>query len=263
MRDVHGDIYVTLFEDDPRLTVLRQLLLAYRVKWREFQEDTFTDEELDAARLLLVTIPDESMVFGGPRLGTQFDLSNACPVCAAGARQTSALMLDGADPEDVAKLDTYRVVTCYQEIVVDEQLAEALESEGVTGLSFRSVYAVRKDKRQVELPRRQMWAEHALPPVSPHSIGMNPRDVCSSCRRGGFYFSQLSPRLAYRARDLTGAMDVNRTWEWYGYVKFKGDLSEAVLPGPAFLVSPKVWRIFKDAGVTGFKWLPIRVVDDE
>ncbi|TKC98929.1 hypothetical protein [Polyangium fumosum] len=262
MRDVHGDIYVTLYDNDPRLTLLRHLLLAYRVDWREFGRDIFTDEELDAARLLLVTIPDECMVFGGPRLGTQFDLTNACRACATGARQTSALMLDSTDPEDVAKLETCRVVTCYQEIVVDEQLAAALVGAGVTGLSFRSVYAVRESNRQVELPRRQMWAEHALPPMSPHSIGINPRDVCASCRRGGFYFSQLSPRLAYRAQDLTGAMDVNRTWEWYGYVKFNGDLSEAVLPGPAFLVTPKVWRIFRDEGVTGFDWLPIHVVDE-
>jgi hypothetical protein len=56
---------------------------------------------------------------------------------------------------------------------------------------------------------------------------------------------------------------VNRMWEHFGFARWNGDVKTAVLSEPNFLVTPKVWRIFRDAGVTGFQWLPIRVVEDE
>ena len=54
---------------------------------------------------------------------------------------------------------------------------------------------------------------------------------------------------------------MNVTWEWFGDFNFEGDVSNALFPYPLFLVTPKVWRIFRDAGVTGFDWIPIRVED--
>jgi hypothetical protein len=54
---------------------------------------------------------------------------------------------------------------------------------------------------------------------------------------------------------------LNTTWEWFGDSKFDGDVSDALFPYPWFLVTPKVWRVFRDAGVTSFDWLAIRVED--
>ena len=72
---------------------------------------------------------------------------------------------------------------------------------------------------------------------------------------------ELPTRLVYRASDLEDIRDVNVTWEWFGEVNFDGDVSDALFPYPWFLITPKVWRIFRDAGVTGFDWIPIHVVD--
>jgi len=74
--------------------------------------------------------------------------------------------------------------------------------------------------------------------------------------------SEQPTRLAYRAKDLVGIQDVNVTWEWFGEFRFDGDVSDALFPYPWFLVTPKVRRIFLDAGATGFDWIPIRVVDE-
>jgi hypothetical protein len=252
------EVWVTLDDTDPRLPVLLQLLKQHGESWLELRRDRYTDEELDRARLLIMQSKNDDEVFGGPRLGTKYDLGGACSVCGAGARQTSALLIDG---EEVPKLEGLRATsTYYSDIIVDDRLAEELEGIGATGLSFRSVYAVMPDKRQIKLRWRQLCAAHTLPPISPRSTGIERRDGCTSCGRSGF-FTRMDdpPRLAYRARDLDGVEDVNTTWEWFGDWKFDGNVSEALFPYPWFLVTPKVWRVFRDAGVTSFDWLPIRV----
>ncbi|MDI1445740.1 hypothetical protein [Polyangium sp. 6x1] len=262
LRQVLVDVIVDV--EDPRLPLLQKLLLAYKVEWFEDRWDEYTDEEFEAARLIVALSPSEIFVLGGPRFGTDYDISTACPACGAGMRQTSAYVLDGSDAESMGKLRQFRAVSSYDEILVDERLAETLEGAGLSGISFRSVYARQKDMRQVKLPWRQMWASHTLPPISPHSTGIERGKVCKSCQRSRIGYSLKEPtRIAYRALDLIGAQDVNRMWEHFGIARWNGDLKTAVLSQPKFLVTPKVWRIFKDAGVTGFKWLPIRVVEDE
>ncbi|MDC3953144.1 hypothetical protein [Polyangium jinanense] len=257
-------VYVTLNVDDPRLALLQKLLLAYKVDWSEERWDEYTDEDFDAARLILARPLIEIDVNGGPRFGTDYDLSSACPACGAGMRQTSAFVIDGAYPEEIGKLEKSPAVASNEEILVNERLAEVLEGTGLSGLSFRSVYVLQKDKRQTKLPWRQMWASHTLPPMSPRSTGVSWDRACKTCGRSKLERSSPGPlRVAYRAQDLVGAQDVNRMWERFGHVQWNGDLKTAVLGQPFFLVTPKVWRIFRDAGVTGFQWIPIRVVEEE
>jgi len=253
---------VRLDVDDTRLPLLQKLLLAYKVDWSEDRWDEYTDEEYEAAPLIRVTSTNEVSVIGGPRFDTEYDLSSACPACGAGMRQTGAYVLDGTYGESVAKLAQFRAVDSYGEILVDESLAKTLEDAGLSGLSFRSVYARQEDFQKVKLRWRQMWASHTLPPMSPRSTGIVRDKVCKSCGRSKF--ETTSPeRFVYRAQDLVGAQDVNWMWEHFGFVRWSGDLTTAVVWQPDFLVTPKVWRIFRDAGVTGFQWLPIRVVEDE
>ncbi|MDI1429579.1 hypothetical protein [Polyangium sorediatum] len=255
---------VTMAVDDPRLPLLLQLLLAYKVEWFEDRWDEYTDDDFESAHLILVTDTFEICVLGGPRFGTDYDLSNACPACGAGMRQTSAYVLDGADAESMGKLGTFRAVDSYSDILVDHRLAETLEGAGLSGLSFQSVYARQEDMRQIKLPWRQMWASHTLPPMSRRSTGVSWDRVCKSCGHSKVEMTHPGPlRVAYRAQDLIGAKDVNRMWEHFGLARWNGDLKTAVLSQPKFLVTPKVWRIFRDAGVTGFQWLPIRVVEEE
>jgi len=262
---VLGQIFVDvrLEVNDPRLSLLQKLLLAYKVQWSEDRWDEYTDEDFAAAPLIEMAGTIEAEILGGPRFGTDYDLSTACPACGAGMRQTSGYVIDGTDAESMGKLGHFHAVGSYSEILVDERLAETLEGAGISGLSFRSVYARQKDMRQIKLPWRQLWASHTLPPMSPRSTGVSWDRVCKSCRRSKVQFGHPEPlRIAYREKDLEGTEDVNRMWEHFGLARWNGDLKTAVLSQPMFLVTPKVWRIFKDAGVTGFQWLPIRVVDE-
>ncbi len=163
------DVWVTLGEDDPRLPVLLELLKQHGVSWLEWHEDRFTEEEKEAAPLLLMQPNRGCEVDGGVEWGTTFDLTGACPACATGCQQTSALFMNG---DDVPKLEGLRSATTYfWHILVDDGLAADLEDAAVTGLSFRSVYAVMPDKRQVKLRWKQLCADNTLLRMSPRTTG--------------------------------------------------------------------------------------------
>lgn len=255
-------VTVTLDANDERLRVLLDILSKHNITWRDWRRDYYTEEELESARLIIMAPLPERTIFGGPRVGTLYDLKDACRACGAGARQTSALMIDA---EDVRNLEGLRVAsTFYCDTIVDERLAEELECADAKGLSFRSIYAVMKGGRQTKLRWRQLCAARSLPRMSPRSTGVKPYRPCSSCDRSGHAGSSSDPpRLAYRARDVADIDDVMTTWEWFGDVKFNGDVSEALFAYPWFLLSPKVMRILREAGAPAFEWLPIRVVDEE
>jgi len=253
-------VELTLDETDERMSLLLDLLEDRGISWLERRYDCFTDDELESSPLLMMSYDVNATVFGGPRMGTTYDMSDACKRCGAGARQTSAMVIEG---EYLDKLEGRRAATTpYDDVLIDEKLADLLAQSGATGLSFRGMFAAFEKRGHFQLPWRQLSATHTMPPMSPRSTGIE-RDNPCSCGRSGFYLTPKIPnRLVYRAADLAHKHDVNVTWEWFGDVHFEGDVSDALFPYPLFLVTPKVWRIFRDAGVTGFDWIPIRIDED-
>ena len=164
----------------------------------------------------------------------------------------------------MAELEAHRAgATYFFHLLVDEGLAAKLESIGATGLSFRSVYAVMPDKRQVKLRWKQLCGARTLRPMSPRTTGLVRDRACEVCRRNGYFQTRKAPtRIVYRASDLRDADDVNMSWENLGFAILEPDLRESLLSYPWTLVTPKVRRVFRDAGVTEFNWIPIRVEDD-
>lgn len=255
-------VWVTLERTDPRLPVLFRLLEQHRENWLEEHEDRYTEEELDAARLLVMHPNRQVEIRGGIKWGMTYDLSAACPACGTGGRQTSAVFMDG---EDLSDLDGQRAgATIFFHLLVSDGIAEALERIGAKGLSFRGVYALMPDKRQVKLRWKQMCADKTLPPMSPRTTGLVRDRACEVCGRNGYFQTGKEPtRIVYRAADLRDADDVNMSWENLGYAILEPDLRESLLSYPWMLVTPKVRRVFRDAGITAFDWLPIRVEDAE
>ena len=83
---------------------------------------------------------------------------------------------------------------------------------------------------------------------------------CESCDRNGYLREWTTPtRILYRAGDIQDADDVNMSWENQGFAELRPDLRESLLSYPWMLVTPKVRRVFRDAGITSFDWLPVRV----
>jgi hypothetical protein len=251
------DVVVKLEETDPRLPTLLQLLKQHDEDWLERHYDVFTEEELDSARLLLMQPNRQCEIDGGVAFGMTYDLSGACPACGTGGKQTSAVFVDG---DDLGNLEGHRAGATYPwHFIVAESLAKDLERIGATGLSFREVYAVWRDKRTLKLPWKQLCAARTLPPMSPSTTGLIRERACEVCWRNGYFESDDEPtRIVYRASDLRDADDVSLSWENVGYGILKPELRESTLSRPWMVVTPKVRRVFRDAGVTCFDWLPVR-----
>lgn len=252
--------YVTikLDEKDPRLPAVREFWTRHR-GWIEFYEDHYTEEELQNARLI-VMVPNESCkIDGGIEWGTTYDRSSACRSCATGIRQTSAMLVDG---EQLSALEGHRAgATAHFQPLVDDGLAAELERTGATGLSFHSVRAAMPDDSEVVLPWKQLCAARTLPAMLAND-GLRRVGGCRACRKKWYSKYFWKPlRFVYRASDLRGADDVNLSLEHKGFGRLSNHSHDMIPPAPWFLVTPKVRRIFLDAGVTEFDWLPIRVED--
>jgi len=262
----HVWVTLTLAQDDERLPRLLDLLRQHGLTWNENHFESYTDEELDDARLLVLKPNCKCEVRGGSDFGTTYDLQGACPSCGAGARQTSAMFLDGWDDEVYRKLKGHRAAqTLRDELLVDDRIAAEIEALAPTGLVLHQVYAVDRDtKRQVKLAYKQLSADRVLPPMAPLSNlihGFAPLPTCRLCTRS-HYLRGSPPHVFYRNRDLEGAGDVNLSWEGLYAGDVKPNPLECRIPVPMVLVTPKVMRVFRDAGVTEFDWIPIRVVDE-
>jgi len=260
-------VNVSLPEGDERIPRLLELLKQHGEEPLEGCFDRYTDEELDNARLLVLRPALECELRGGNEFGTTYDLKGACPSCGAGARQTSAMFLDGWDDAVHRKLKGHRAAqTLGSEILIDDRIAAEIEALAPTGLVLHQVYAVMPDsKRQVKLAYKQLSADRVLPPMAPQTEsmvlleGQIPR--CSLCTRSG-YWAASCLRIVYRKQDLEAAGDVNLSWEGQGIGQVSPNPRECSIPTPLVLVTPRVMRVFRAAGVTEFDWIPIRVVDE-
>ena len=277
-----ADVEITLDEKDPRVPKVFALLDEYGVQRWIDRFDIYTEDELQAAPLLIVRPWGGVDVTGGLIFGTKYDGSQGCQRCGTGAPQTSPLILDR---DDLKKAEKRRLAfRGIGDVLVHDVDVEPLLAAGVTGALFWPTYAETKGIRE-ELRWQQMFIEHVMPPMSPKSL-LDRTQVCPECRRGCFLrVSFHSPRYVYRREDLANIQDVNLTWEWFGEPPSPGDaerLREALaLAGveakpagykrwadPYVLVTPKVMNLLrgktkKEQKYQGCKFIPIWVEDGD
>lgn len=135
---------VVLATTDPRLSKVASLEREWRgrgrsfvASWRFLRE--YSPAEIAAARLFRL---DVTAVFepAGEECGTVYDESQVCPVCKAGRKHASDLIVDLRKvPKGADIAGTY---VC-GEWMVSQRLAEALIDAGMTGFVLRPVGHVR------------------------------------------------------------------------------------------------------------------------
>lgn len=218
----------------------------------------FTEEERQSAPLLFMDNEENESVMAGAVEGTTYDLTNACPTCGMGARQTSPLYIFH---EALPELRKHRAIGSEEgEILVNRSIAKKLRDNGVTGIaSFGDVYARTENGGRSLVARKQIFVDHTLPPAVSKSP-LERVNACRTCHRGTAKALLPKPhRTIYRPQDLADIRDMNLSWEWYGQYEIEPNPPKLHLPAPRTLVTPKVMNIFREAGVTTFEWTPIFV----
>ncbi len=248
-------VTVKLDDGDERIAKLHELLNRYGVEVEASDYVEYSNEDLQSAPLLWMSPDINENVTSGLIEGTKYDMTDACANCATGARQTSALYIDGYD-ETLAKVRKHRAIGSFDgDILVDGGMAKKLKDAGVTGISFGEVRARLPSKKWRMLAREQILITHTMPPRRFEPTTSEDKYLCKVCRRG----VGSTPMKSYRSEDLVGMQDFNLTWEWRGqfWPKPKEKHAYAKWPSPSTLVTPKVMNIFREAGVTTFKWTPL------
>jgi hypothetical protein len=256
------DVEITLDDKDPRVQKVLDLLAAHGNEPWVYRRDVYTEDELQAAPLLILDPWQCDLALGV----ATYDDSNACPKCRTGRRQTSPLDISRRDLKQMEKLRV--AFTMKNNVLVQDVDVERLLAAGVTGALFWPVYANKVGEVE-ELRRQQLFIEHVMPPMSPTSL-LDRRKVCPDCQRGWFLHVSMHPlRCVYRREDLANIQDFNLTWESFGEPP---SLSEGGLGGgPQYtrvLVTPKVMNLLrgktkKEAKYQGCRFIPIWIEDEK
>lgn len=249
--------------EDPRFLALIRMLREEDLTWFERHEHVYTEYELKSALFLRLGVARKSIDGGGPELGTEYDLSNACPQCGTGALQTSALMLPLAElPKTGLVCETHR-----GHFLVAERLADSLRTGGVSGLELRQVHFYRNDE---PLPWWQVISTHTMPRMSPQTKGIV-RDTdsgwaCPVCERDMYCGTPENPtEIAYNGQrvDPDSLPDVVQTWECFGRSVLHDDPERHLQRGfalPQILVKPKVMHILRALKVKHVRFQPVHFV---
>ncbi len=258
-------VEITLDDKDPRVQKVIGLLDEYGGQYWVDREDIYTEDELQAAPLIVVSPWGSVDVMGF----ATYDESKACPRCNTGCRQTSPMNISHRDLKPVEKL---RIASTYKnDILVHDVDVERLLAAGVTGALFWPVYANTKDGEREELRRQQVFIEHVMPPMSPKSL-VDRTYVCPDCGRGWHRGVMNYPtRFVYRREDLANIQDFNLAWEWFGEPPWYSEGAGMMMQAPAHpnvLVTPKVMNLLrgktkKEAKYQGCRFVPIWVEDEK
>jgi hypothetical protein len=249
-------VRLDLDQDDERISKVLALLEHYGVEVDTSTYTEYSDEDRQNARLLSMTLDSYHAVFAGPKCGTEYDLTNACPHCETGAKQTSLLYMAHDDMKIIRKDRAVR--TIYYDILVDADLRKMLVNAGTTGISFGDVRARHENGSWSMVARDQILIEHTMPPMRGDLTAEDEQSLCKVCRRGG---RMSIPRKPYREEDLVGIQDFNVAWEWFGEFRTADHRFGAHRSKPRVLVTPKVMNIFREAGVKSVDWWPVAIAE--
>ncbi len=271
--DRHNWLFGQTFDaDDPRLAALVRCASEQGIRVKQRRAMVYMDDELRTFALVSLGIECNALEGSGPELGTKYDFSKSCARCGTGAVQTSPLRvpLSGLPKKQLACLGPDG------EILVAQDLMEALISGGLEGIELRQVLFYRNDE---SLPWWQIISRYEMPKMSPDTRGIITDEVdhvmdggmviralppCPICRRDGHYATTAEPmQIAYRRSDgdLKTFPDVVHTWECFGRSRWEPEKPEVCgVAAPLILVTPNVFDIFRRLKVKRARFTPVRFV---
>lgn len=234
---------VRLPMEDERVRLIGELNREFARRGRSFFmgwsiSRHYTPEELEAARMFSLR-PLSIFEPCGEMCGTEYDESEACSLCGAGARQSTDLQLE---PGSIPKRDLS--FTIAREIVVSNRLAQALRAHGISGVGFLPV----RDPtgRLLENWHQLTITSAPVDIVPPTLIGGNLFDLDEQgrfrCPQGHVLGLNRLSELWVRRENDDGS-DLVRTRQ------LTGARRGVLHPKAEILFSPKLYRLLRELKV--------------
>jgi hypothetical protein len=215
---------------------------------------TYAEEDIRAAALVVLVVRRPEKGHGGPRYGTEFDLSGACARCGTGAVQRGPLVVK---PSELAKGGDV-ALTYDHEVLLSPRLADALRSRGLPADALRPV----RGRKGEAVEWVQLLPIFELPPVAPETRGLVRERPCPVCRRDGFYVDAQAPlELVYprAAVDPASFPGAALTWERFGTSRIDGPADGRGFASPLVVMTSSLADAFPELGVKAVERLPVQL----
>jgi hypothetical protein len=229
--------------DDERVRLIGELNREFNRRGRSFSmgwsiSRHYTPEEMQSAQMFALR-PRSIFEPCGEMCGTEYDESEACSLCGAGARQSTDLHLE---PESIPKRDLG--FTIAREMVISNRLAQALQAHGITGAGF---LPVRDPTGRLLEDWRQLTITSAPVDIAaPTLVGNDLFDLDERgqfrCPQGHVLGLNRLSELWVRREGYDGS-DLVRTRQ------LTGARRGVLHPKPEILLSPKLYRLLRELKV--------------
>lgn len=220
--------------------------------WWHFDR-AYSEKELTSAEAFRLHIPP-SCEPAGEECGTLYDESTACAICGVGRTLRSELILD------IARLPRGKDVaaTIADELVVSSRFVNLVNACGLTGAHFQVV----RDRGRFGASKAAWFQLLVQPPyvkldvstrtgIDPFNEDLESRHRCPLGHVAGL--------------NLLSEVSVERgSWSGRDFCLTKeciGAKRGLLRPTPLLVVSPRVWRMFRDQQVRGASFEVAHVVD--
>lgn len=184
-------------------------------------------------RIFEIRVSKQVNVFAGPRAGTCFDFSSACPTCGTGAQAVGPRFVKPG------KLLANSICLSLDGVMF---VSAALGQSLLAVMPSASLAEVRASGSGVKLPYFELRPGATLPRVAASSRGLVREHPCRHCGRDGYFATVNEPIvLHYESSVLISiAAPVMATWECFGNSRLVATLSESTFAAPLLLVGERV-----------------------
>lgn len=252
---------IAIYKDNPAYEVMRQLFtqyaLRYTMSWHERVYVKYSARELASCTLLRLDILGHAGA-GNNTSANVYVTEPICQVCGRiSYRQIRDLALDLTQQEpDLYETPYFRHDICetdFFEVVVTRRLKDLLETQRISGISFRPVEAVSTQHSPTK-SYYQLFVKPTMGPlVEPSRIQY--LKFCTNCgqyqevlldaltgtKESEFYF----PKASY------GGAEIMKTTDEFG---------RGPRYGPQLIISQDLYRLMRRNRVSGFAVQPVHLV---
>lgn len=243
-------VHVVKLETDATVECLLNGLETHGLTWSVSREHVFSDAELHSAPMLRLVVRRPPRGVGGPKHGTEFDLTGACDECGSGARQASALVLDEREAPKRGPV----VETLTSEVLVSGPLKRAIEELSPRGLELRDVLGRQSGQ---PLDFSQLIPTGELPRMDSRTKGIVRERPCPRCDRDGYFETMAQPLVIRYSADVVLNADAYFTYESFGNSQIKTPFVESHFARPLILVSQRIHDVFVAARVPSVSFEPV------
>ena len=244
------------------------------ISWRYLRK--YSAKEIQSARFFQM-FRTRHFEPTGEECGTGYDEDSACPVCHAGAKQTSPLRLKRSR---IPKADMAESIAWGEETVVSERFVQLMKENNITGLDFAPVFGEGEQGRKLNY--YQVCPKFYLEFSSKTSFGKSPYDtsgredarlVTFTLPNGKIFKKMCQPEI-YKCpngdnagMDLLSEAYIRNTPELKGLDFFAsrqtvGSRAGLIRQHHIFFCSNRMRQIILDNKLKGFKFEVAHIVDE-